>query len=116
MVRRPGPAVDPRLPRLAPAQNAGGVPVTTTAPTELSASAAFIAATISSTIGSVSELRSVGLLRVRVATPSATSTRTRDSAIRGVFHLPRRCQAFALLGSRSSQPRATIKDQPGRYP
>ena len=47
---------------------------------------------------------------------SATSTRTRDSAIRGVFHLARRCQAFALLGSRPSRRRAIIKDQPGRYP
>ena len=70
------PSAEPRLPRLAPAQNAGGAPVTTTAPTDSSASIASIAATISSTIGPVRVLRSSGLFNVSVATPSATSVRT----------------------------------------
>ena len=51
--------------------------MTTTAPTDVSASTESMAATISATIGAVSVLRSSGLLRVRVATPSVTSTRTR---------------------------------------
>jgi hypothetical protein len=65
-----------RLPRFAPAQNAGGVPVTTSAPTVSSASKASIAATISATIGAVRVLRSSGLFKVSVATPSATSVST----------------------------------------
>ena len=67
---RLSPSASARLPRLAPAQNAGGFPVTTTAPTDSSASNWSIAATISSTIGADSELRSSGLLSVRVATPT----------------------------------------------
>ena len=84
MVRKPGPWDDPRFPRFAPAQNAGGAPVTTTAPTPSSASRASKASTISSTIGAVRVFRSSGLLRVTVATRSATSTSTRLMA--GVLH------------------------------
>ncbi|CAB4861253.1 unannotated protein [freshwater metagenome] len=79
-----------RLPRFAPAQNAGAVPVTTTAPTPGSASIDSIAAMISVTIGLVRVLRSPGLLRVRVATRSATSTST--SVMQKVSHV-------GLLGS-----------------
>lgn len=66
-----------RLPRFAPAQNAGAAPVTTSAPIFSLPSISSIAAVISSTIGWVSVLRSSGLLRVSVATPSVTETSTR---------------------------------------
>ena len=52
--------------------------MTTTAPTDSSASISSIAATISATIGAVSVLRSAGLFSVSVATPSAMSVSTRD--------------------------------------
>ena len=80
MVPRLSPVASARLPRFAPAQNAGGVPVTTIAPTVSSASNASIAAMISATIGAVSVLRSSGLLSVSVPTPSAMSVRTRGWA------------------------------------
>ena len=88
MARSPGPRPSPRLPRLAPAQNAGGAPVTTTAPTPSSASKRSMAATISATIGAVSELRSAGLFRVRVATRSAMSTSTRVTAVESATTAP----------------------------
>ena len=66
---------------MAPAQNAGGAPVTTSAPTDSSASIPSIAATISSTIGPVRVLRSSGLFNVSVATPSATSVSTSGGAM-----------------------------------
>jgi hypothetical protein len=52
--------------------------VTTTAPTDSSASNASIAVTMASTIGAVSVLRSSGLLSVNVATPSRISVSTID--------------------------------------
>ena len=78
---RLAPSASRRLPRLAPAQNAGGVPVTTIAPTDSSASNASIAATISVTIDAVSVLRSSGLFSVSVPTPSSTLVST--SGMRG---------------------------------
>ena len=62
--------------RFAP-QNAGAAPVTTSAPTLSLPSISSIAEVISATIGAVSVLRSSGLFRVSVATPSVTETRTR---------------------------------------
>ena len=85
MVPRLSPVASARLPRLAPAQNAGGVPVTTIAPTVSSASNASIAAMISATIGAVRVLRSSGLLSVSVPTPSAMSVRTRRRAMCGAL-------------------------------
>src|SRR5688500_15171879 len=76
MSRRPLSRLSPRWPRSAPAQNAGGAPVTTTAPTRSSASSSSKAATISSTIGIVNELRRSAAARVNVATPRSASTST----------------------------------------
>src|SRR6478609_11774248 len=78
---RLSPVASARLPRLAPAQNAGGAPVTTTAPMRSSASISSIAATMSATIGAVSVLRSPGLFSVSVATPSDLDTSTSDMGV-----------------------------------
>src|ERR671918_549990 len=66
----------PRCDRSAPAQNAGGAPVTTTAPTSGSDSMASNPASISSTSSSVSALRRVGASRVTTATPPFISVRS----------------------------------------
>ena len=58
----------------APEQNAGGLPVTTNAPTASSASASSTAATIASTIGALKALRRASSSRVSTATPSRRST------------------------------------------
>jgi hypothetical protein len=77
---RDSPSASAKFPRLAPAQNAGAVPVTTIAPIDESPSIRSIATTISATIGAVMVLRSSGLFNVIVATPSAISRRTKDMA------------------------------------
>src|SRR5919106_4918986 len=66
----------PRCDRSAPAQNAGGAPVTTTAPTSGSDSMASNPASISSTSSSVSALRRVGASRVTTATRPLISVRS----------------------------------------
>src|SRR5687768_13534823 len=76
MSRNPASRLSPRWPRSAPAQKAGGAPVTTTAPTSSRASSSSKAATISCTIGIVSELRRSAAAGVRVATPRSVSTST----------------------------------------
>src|SRR5690606_14575009 len=88
--------LSPRCERSAPAQKAGGAPVTTTAPTSPSASSASSAATISSTIGRVSELRRSGAFRVTTATPSVVSVRT--SAMRRSL-APRRAGRAPVTGA-----------------
>src|SRR4051794_26911755 len=77
MLRKPASSVDePRCDRSAPAQKAGGAPVTTTACTRSSASARSNAATMPSTVACDSTLRLSGSSSVTTATPSRTSTGT----------------------------------------
>ncbi len=64
----------------APEQNAGGAPVTTSAPMRASASSSSTAAMISSTIVWLSALRRSGSSRVSTPTPSNRSTRSGHQA------------------------------------
>src|SRR5918998_958766 len=84
MRSRPSRWLSPRCDRSAPAQKAGAVPVTTSAPTVGSASTASSPGVISSTIARVSALRRSGASRVTTATPSAMSICT--SAMAAVWH------------------------------
>src|SRR6516162_9257848 len=68
----------PRLERSAPAQNAGGAPVTTTAPTASSASIWSNALHIAATMSVPSALRRPGSANVTTATPSSTANSTGD--------------------------------------